>query len=77
MLEKLHLCMKPTNRTIKDANCGFKKCLYNLSHVTVSMVNLVVLMDSMMLEETKYVILIELLTLIQLRARPEYYRMVL
>ncbi len=48
-----------------------------LNEVPISMGELVVPMDFLVLEETPYDILIGLPTMIQLRARPDYYRMVL
>ncbi len=77
MVRKLHLRMKPTNRTIKVANRASEKCVGTLGEVPTSMGELVMPMDFLVLEETLYNILIGLPTMIQLRARPDYYCMVL
>ncbi len=77
MVKKLHLRMQPTNRSIKVANCASEKCVGTLNEVPISMGDLVVPMDFLVLEDTPYDILIGLPTLIQLRARSDYYRMVL
>ena len=53
MVRKLHLCMKPTNRTIKVANCASEKCVGTLNEVTISMGELVVPKDFLVLEETQ------------------------
>ncbi len=77
MVKKLHLRMQPTNRSIKVANCASENCMGTLDEVPISMGELAVPMDFLILEETPYDILIGLPTMIQLRARPDYYRMVL
>ncbi len=77
MVRKLYLRVKSTNRTIKVANCASEKCLGTLDEVPISMGEFVLPMDFLVLEETPYDILIGLLTMIQLRVRPDYYRMVL
>ncbi len=77
MVKKLHLRMQPTNIYIKVANCASEKCVGTLNEVPISMGELVVPMDFLALEETPYDILIGLPAVIQLRARPDYYRMVL
>ena len=77
MVKKLHLRMQPTNRSIKVANCASEKCVGTLNEVPISLGELVVSMDFLVLEETPYDIGIGLPIMIQLRARPNYYRMVL
>ncbi len=77
MVKKLHLRMQPINRSIKVANCASEKCVGTLNEVPVSMGALVIPMDFLVLEETSYDILIGFPAMIQLRARPDYYRMVL
>ncbi len=42
MVRKLHLRMKPTNRTIKVANYASEKCVGTLDEVTISVGELVV-----------------------------------
>ena len=77
ILKKLHLCMQTTNQSIKVASCASEKCVGTLNEVPISFGELVVSMDFLVLEETPYDILFGLPTMIQLRARPDYYRMVL
>ncbi len=77
MMKKLHLRMQPKNRSIKVANCASEKCVGTLNEVPISLGELVVPMDFLVLEETPYDILIGLPTMIQLRAHLDYYRMVL
>ncbi len=77
MVKKLHLRMQPSNRSIKVANCASEKCVGALNEVPISMGELIVHMDFLVLEETSYDILIGLPTMMQLRARSDYYRMVL
>ncbi len=77
MVKKLHLRMQPTNRSIKVANCASEKHVGRLNEVPISIGELIVPMDFLVLEETAHDILIGLPTVIQLRARPGYYRMVL
>ncbi len=77
MVKKLHLRMHPTNRSIKVANCASEKGVGTLNEVPISLGELAVRMDYLVLEETPYDILIGLPTMIQLRARPDYYCIVL
>ncbi len=77
MVKKIHLRMESTNRSIKVATCASEKCVGTLNEVPISMGELEVPMDFLVLEETPCDILIGLPTMIQLRARPDYYRMVL
>ena len=76
MMKKLHLRMQTTNRSIKVANSASEKCVGTLNAVLISLEELVVTIHFLVLEETPYDILIGSLTIIQLRARPDYYRMV-
>ncbi len=55
----------------------FGKCVGTLNELPISMGELVVPMDFLVLEETPYDILIDLPAMIRLRACPYYYRMVL
>ncbi len=77
MANKIYLRRQPTNRCIKVANCASEKCVGTLNEVLISMGELVVPMDFLVLEETPYDILIGLPTMIQLRSRTDYYRVVL
>ncbi len=77
MVRKLHLRMQPTYSSIKAANCASKKCMGTLNEVPIIMGELAIPMDFLALEETPYDILIGLPTMIQLRAHPDYYLMVL
>ena len=70
IVRKLHLRMKPTNRAIKVANCASEKCMGTLDEVPISMGELVVTLYFLVLEETRYDILIRIPTMIQLLARP-------
>ncbi len=76
MVKKLHIRMQITNRSSKVANCASEKCVGTLNEVPVSMGELVVPMDFLILEDTPCDIRIGLPTMIQLRARPDYYQMV-
>ena len=77
MVKKLHLLMQPTNMSIKVANCASEKFVGTLNEVPISLGELVVPMNFLVLDDTPYDILIGLPTMIQLGARPDYYRMVL
>ncbi len=77
MVKELQLCMQYTNRSIKVANCASEKCVGSLNEVPISVRKLVVPIDFVVQHENPYDILIGLTTMIQLRARPDYYRMVL
>ncbi len=69
--------MQPANRSIKVANFASEKFVGTLNEVTISLGELVVPMDFLVVEETPYDIIIGLPTMIQVRARPDYYRMAL
>ncbi len=60
MVKKLNLRMQPTNRSAEVANCASEKCVVTLSEVPVSLGELVVPMDFLVLEQTPYDILIGL-----------------
>ncbi len=77
MVGKLPLRMKATNRAIKVANYASEKCEGTLKEVPISLGDLVVPMDLHVLEEALYHIFISSLAMIQLHARPDYYRMAL
>ena len=77
MVKNLHLRIVPTDRSMKVANCASEKCVDTLNEMSISMGELVVLMDFLVLEDTPYDILTGLPAMIQLRAGPDYYRMVL
>ncbi len=76
MVKKLHLRTEPAKRSIKVANCASEKCEGTLNEVPISMGDVVVLMDFLVLEEAPYDIMISLPTMIQLCDRPDYYRMI-
>ena len=76
MVKKLHFRMQLTNRAIKVAHCASEKCVGTLNEVPISMGELVVPMDFLVLEETLYDILMDLPSMIRLRACPYYYCMV-
>ena len=69
--------MQTTKRSIKVADSASEKCVGTLNKVPMSMGQLVVTMDFLVLKEAPLDILIGLPTMIQLRVRPNYYRMVL
>ncbi len=77
MVKKLQFRMQTTNRSIKFASCVSEKCVGIFDEVPISLGELKVPMDFLVLEENPYDILIGSPTMIQLRARPDYYRMVL
>ncbi len=77
MVQKLHFLMQLINRPIKVASCASEKCVGTLNEVPISLDELVVPMDFLVPEETPYDILIGLPTMIELRAQPDYYCMVL
>ncbi len=77
MVKKLQLRTQPNKRSIKVANCASENSVGILNEVPISMAELVVPIDFLVQEETSYDIHIGLPTMIQLRARPDYYRMVL
>ncbi len=52
MVKKLHLCMQPTNRYIKVANCALEKSVGKLKETPISIRELIVPIDFLVLEET-------------------------
>ena len=77
MVGRLHVRMMPTTRLIKVANCAFEKCVGHLRDVPIRMGELVVPLKFLVMVSSLYDAIIWLPRMIELRARPDYYRMVL
>ena len=77
MVNKWNIRMMLTTRRIKVTNSAFEKCLGQLRDVPIQMGALVVPFEFFVIESSPYDIIIGLPTMIKLRARPDYHRMVL
>ena len=77
MLKKPHFSMQPTNCSIKAENSASERCVGTLNEVLVSLGEFAVPLDFFDTGEDPYDIFNGLSTMIQLRERPDYYRMAL
>ncbi len=77
MIENLNVRMTPTRCRTKVANGDSEPCLGALTGVPVSMGDLVIPLDFSVMEESPYHAIIGLPTMIKLRARPDYFLMLL
>ena len=77
MVEKLNIRMMPTTPRIKVANCAFETCVGHLRDVLIQMGELIVPLEFLVIEISPYGVIVGLPTMIKLRTRPDYYRIVL
>ena len=77
MVNKVHIRMMPMTQRIKFASGAFEKCVGHLRDVPIQMGELIVILEFLVGKSSKYGVIIGLPTMIRLRARPEYYRMIL
>ena len=67
----------PTTRRIEVAHCVFQKCVGHLHDLLIHIRKLVSPLEFLVIESSPYDVIIGLQIMIELRARPDYYRMVL